>query len=49
MEGQLHEMRVKSATQISTLEEEIIKRNQNIQKVNFELESLKRKLKTVVE
>ena len=35
MEEQMHDVRIKSASQIGTLEEEIIKRNQTIQKLTF--------------
>jgi chromosome segregation ATPase len=49
LEAQMQEARAKSASQIGTLEEELIKRNQSIQKLHFELDSLKRKIQVLVE
>jgi predicted nucleic acid-binding Zn-ribbon protein len=49
VEEQLQETRVRSAAHIGTLEEELVKRNQTIQKLTFELDNLRRKLQTTAE
>lgn len=49
VEEQLQETRVRSAAHIGSLEEELVKRNQTIQKLTFELDNLRRKLQTASE
>ncbi len=49
LEEQLQEARVRSSNQMGSLEEEIIKRSQQQQKISLELDTVKRKLQAATE